>query len=298
MRMRANDGVCSIEIASNRVGFFAQMVWCLYLLRYCERHGLIPDIRLTGDTYRDLTRGSNWLYHYFDRSIPISCDEIRRRVVYTKRIFTWGELGPPFTPRMSLNQGARTLYKYLRPKSHIDKLVNEFWASMGVNGPVVGVHFRGTDHSEEAPRVSYEHCLRVLERFLARHANTQAVFVASDEQAFINFLKNSLTCAVPVYSHDDHYRSRDNDDIPVFRRHLGEGGYEKGEDALVNALLLSKCSTLIRTTSCLSGWASIFNLRLKVILLNKPFDDKLWFPESEILRRADTEYEPEDYVKA
>jgi hypothetical protein len=49
-------------------------------------------------------------------------------------------------------------------------------------------------------------------------------------------MKKSLT-EVPVISYDDHYRSRD--DRPVHTAIEG-GGYEKGEDALVNSLLLAK----------------------------------------------------------
>jgi hypothetical protein len=293
IRTRMNDGVCSVEITNNHVGFFAQMVWCLYILRYCERRRLIPDIRLTGDTYRDSKRGSNWLCHYFDSCSPITSGGIARKVRYTKKISAWGEMGPPIIGRTSLSDEACTFNKYLRPKFDIVQNVNDFWASMATDGPVVGVHFRGTDHSEEAPRVSYEHCLNVVEDYLNTHNWTRAVFVASDEQAFIEFIKNWLRSTIPIYSHNDHYRSNDSDRVPVFRTALGEGGYEKGKDALVNALLLSKCATLIRTTSCLAAWASIFNLNLKVILLNKPYEDKLWYPESEVIRKADTEYRPE-----
>lgn len=66
------------------------------------------------------------------------------------------------------------------------------------------------------------------------------------------------------------------------------GGYEKGEDTFVNALLLSKCSTLIRTTSLLSAWASVFHPDLKVILLNRPYDNRLFYPETVIPEKADT----------
>jgi hypothetical protein len=81
--------------------------------------------------------------------------------------------------------------------------------------------------------------------------------------------------------------------------HRVKGGqYEKGEDALVNALLLSRCSTLIRTTSFLSAFTSIFNPKLKVILLNKPYDRYLWYPETEILNSPNTNYCPETPVVA
>jgi hypothetical protein len=288
MRMRANDGVCSVEIATDWVGFFGQLSWCLHIFQYCERHGLIPDLRLTGKVYLDQTNGLNWLDHYFDLMQPITLEEITKRVRYTKKISDLVQMGPPIAPQMSLDDGARLLRKYLRPKPHISKIVEDYWISLGIEGPVLGVHFRGTDKSE-GPRVSWQHCLRTLEDYLRNDYTIKAVFVASDEQGFIDFMKKSVT-SPPVYSHDDHYRS--NSDRPI-HTDLKNGAYEKGEDALVNALLLSKCSIVIRTTSFLSAWASIFNPELKVVLVNKPYDKYLWYPESEILKAHHTRYLPE-----
>jgi hypothetical protein len=290
MRMQANEGVCSVEITNKSVGFFAQMTWCLCILQYCERHDLVPDIHLTGDIFLDHKKGQNWLDYYFDVFTPVTLEEAARRVRYTKKAVDFYGLGLPIAPRMSVNDAARTLHKYLRPKPHINTMVDDFWRSLSVHGPVVGVHFRGTDKSSEAPRVSWQHLLKILQRYLRSDDTVKAVFVASDEHAFINFIKEWVK-DVPVYSHDDHYRS--SGDLPVHLAIDRGGGYGKGEDALVNALLLSKCSTLIRTTSFLSAWASIFNPDLKVILLNKPYHNKLWFPESEIFSRRDTEYLPE-----
>jgi hypothetical protein len=287
--MRSNQGVCSVEISAQYVGFFAQINWCLYILQYCQRHSLVPDIRLTGEIYLDYKRGPNWLNYYFDFFEPMTSEEIAKRVRYTKRISEFQQMGPPIAPDMSIDEGASILHRYLRPKPHINKLVEDFWSALGADGPVVGVHFRGTDKSEEAPRVSWDHCLNILQDHLRRHDAIDAVFVASDEQEFIDFMKKSVK-NIPVYSHGDHFRS--SGDRPVHMAIEG-AGYEKGEDALVNALLLSKCSTLIRTTSFLSAWASILNPNLKVILLNKPYNETLWYPERAILARRDTAYIPE-----
>ena len=292
-RMRANEGVCSVEI-ENHVGFFAHMYWCLCIFQYCERRGLIPDIRLTGESYLDRKRGPNWLEYYFDVFNPIASEEIAKRVRYTKKIFFNQDVGLAAGPQMSVDDGARLLRKYLRPKPYINALVDDFWKSLSVDGPVVGVHFRGTDKSSEAPRVPWGHCLRILKDYLRNHRNIQAVFVASDEQSFIDFIKNSVK-TIPVYYNNDHYRSSDGRPIhgPRVPTAIEGGGYEKGEDALVNALLLSKCSILIRTTSLLPAWASLFNPDLKVILLNKPYDNRALYPENEILKKANTEYLPE-----
>jgi hypothetical protein len=290
IRMRANEGVCSIEIdRKGPVGFFAQMNWCLYMFQYCERCGLIPDIHLTDKIYLDRKRGPNWLGYYFDPSKPMSSQEITRRVRYTKKISDFRQIGLPATPNISVDEGARLLRKYLLPKPHIIKIVDDFWRALNVDGPVLGVHFRGTDKSSEAPRVSWDYCLTVIEKYLHENNSLAAVFVSSDEQKFIDFIKISVT-DVPVHSRDDHYRSVDDRPVHIA---LEGGGYEKGEDALVNALVLAKCAILIRTTSFLSAWASIFNPNIKVVLLNKPYDNHLWYPEREILRRHDTEYLPE-----
>lgn len=62
----------------------------------------------------------------------------------------------------------------------------------------------------------------------------------------------------------------------------------KGFEALVNCLLLSRCDALIRSASFLSGWSNVFNPALPVIMLNRPFDAALWFPDREVLKRAQT----------
>jgi hypothetical protein len=289
LRMRDNQNVCSVEINA-QFGFFAQMTWCLWILSYCEGRGIIADLRLTSEIYRDRSRGSNWLTHYFDATLPITSEEIAKRVKYTKKVTELEDLEHLISLNMTLGEGSRILHKHLVPKPHITKIVDDLWHSVGRNGPVLGIHFRGTDKSWEAPRASWEHCLAVAETYMRKHADITAIFSASDEQEFIDFLARSIK-GVPVYCHKDHYRNRTGNERPVF---LDQGGgYEKGEDALVNALLLAKCSTLIRTTSTLSAWASLFNPEIKVILLNKPYQNNLWYPENEILKKSDTEYLPE-----
>lgn len=51
-----------------------------------------------------------------------------------------------------------------------------------------------------------------------------------------------------------------------------------GEEALMDALLLSRCNVLIRTSSNLSLWSTYFNPRLPEILLNQRFMETV-YPE-------------------
>ena len=285
--MSRNGGICSFEINYTN-GFFAQLAWCLLIFKYCELHQLIPDICLSGQ-YRDPNRGRNWLDYYFDISRPMTSEGVPRRVRYTKKLGDYEELGQPMPHRMSLEDSTRLFFKYLKPKPHIIALVDNFWKHIEVHGPAVGIHFRGTDKTIEAPRVSWDYCLQILQAYLKTDDRIKAVFVASDEQKFIDFVVQSVT-DIPIFSYDDHYRYQPGDELSPHR--IPGGEYEKGEDALVNALLLSRCATLIRTTSFLSAFAPIFNPELKIILLNKPYDPCLWYPEIEILGSANTTYVP------
>ena len=285
LRIWANGGVCSVEF-DMQYGFFAHMTHCLYILTYCQRHGFVPKIQFKSDNYRDPHKGPNWLNHYFHQTSQMTVKkQIARQVRYTKKIYETEDMEHLFQIGMSIEGGARTLHSYLRLRPHITQKVKDFWTTLGVTGQVIGIHFRGTDKSAEAPRVPWEHCLRVVEAYIKHHAIVEAVFVASDEQKFIEFIKESMKY-VPIYCNNDHYSSSNGQPIHKSEK---RGGYEKGEDALVNVLLLAKCSTLIRTTSTFSAWASIFNPNLKVILLNTPYPGNLWFPESEILRQPGTE---------
>jgi hypothetical protein len=82
--------------------------------------------------------------------------------------------------------------------------------------------------------------------------------------------------------------------VPVFLS--AGGGYEKGEDALVNAFLLARCSTLIRTTCTqnLIGLGFDLQPRTKGHIAQQTVSQNIWHPESQIIRRLDTEYCPVD----
>ncbi len=292
-RTRANGGMYSIDIENSRLGFFGHLSMCIAIFQYCERYGFTPHVRCTSPNYVDPERGPDWLEYYFDKPEANSSRKSLARLKYTTTMYDVNTLlGLDVRPGTSIEDALRVFNRYLTIKPHIVETVERFWKNLGSNRPVVGIHYRGTDKSLEAPRVSPEHCLMVLRRYIEKNTNITAVFVASDEQSFIDLIKKSIK-ELPVFSRDDHSRSRDRQ--PVHHVSVSEGGgYAKGEDALVNALLLAKCATLIRTTSLLSASASLFNPYLKVILLNKAYGNML-YPESEILKQPSTEYFPETF---
>lgn len=291
LQQRNNCGIFAVDIKA-RVGFFAQLNWCLYVFAHCERYNLKPAVVLSSPFYAR-HEGDNWLDYYFDP--PFLSEEDRGLLangrVKVSHISRIGQLGLPknYGQKMTLENANRLFYKNLSIKDDIQDYVRSFVSAHFEKRRVVGLHYRGTDKIMEAQAVSYDHVRRVLVTYLDANPQVNAVFVASDEEGFILKIRKEFK-RVEVICHDDLHRSRDG--AAIHTRPDGDPSV-KGREALVNCLLLSKCDTLIRTSSFLSGWSSVLNPALPVIMLNRPFDKKLWFPDAVIIKSALQIYSPD-----
>jgi len=190
---------------------------------------------------------------------------------------------------MTLEEANRLIGNYLRIKSEIQDYVETFVEKQFGQRTMLGVHYRGTDKKSEAPPVNWEYAARTIANYLSANPQVEALFVASDEWNFVDWIKTEFK-RVDVIFHNDAERSRDGKAIHV-QPALGDN-YVKGKEALINSLLLSKCDALIRTSSFLSAWSSIFNPCLPVIMLNRPFESKLWFPDAVIAKNSLRGYLP------
>ena len=59
LAQKLNNGVFAVEMHNPNLGFFAQLNWCLFVLFYCERHGLTPYIELTASNYLSPDHGND-----------------------------------------------------------------------------------------------------------------------------------------------------------------------------------------------------------------------------------------------
>jgi hypothetical protein len=291
LQQRNNHGVYAVYIDAG-VGFFAQLTWCLYIFTHCEQFNLKPSIFLAGPFYTR-HKGENWLEYYFDSFKLTQTDKVladNRSVKYSC-ISDIGQMGMPvdYDKQMTLEQANRLLVDNLRIKTEIQDYVASFVEKHFAQKTVLGVHYRGTDKKSEAKAVSYEYVARTISNYLNANQNVDAIFVASDEMDVIEWIKSKFN-HLSVMFHDDLERSRGGK--PIHTNSRQGDNYIKGKEALVNCLLLSKCDALIRTASFLSAWSSIFNPDLPVIMLNRPFEDKLWFPDAEIIKKSLSEYLP------
>ncbi len=272
--------VLHLEFHGEGIGFFAQLSACLHAFRHAEAHGLTPFIKLSSPNYLDSGMGDDWFQYYFDHQTPPGDTQPGNR-----RALRIGDISemPGISSDLSLAEANTLFFKHVRIKPGIGAAVDQFCQTHLIGAGTLGIHYRGTDKKEEAVLLGYDAAFSKIGAVLMQRPGVTNLFVASDEQAFINRIAGRFP-HLPVVTFEDSVRSQDG--RPV---HLGQrapGNYLMGLDALMNSLLLSRCGAVARTTSFLSAWSSIFNPALPVFLLSVPYSGKLWFPEREIIGSA------------
>jgi Nodulation protein Z (NodZ) len=266
-RYNSRKGVLGVEIRST-VGLGAKLEWCLEIMAYCNDHGLLPQFRFSyPDTEQPLD--------YFGSLFRIRDSQERQvRFVRISSIVEL-DLGKDYDQVLTIGLAHYLINKYLVVKEDVVSEVDAFCRRQFGEGRVVGVHYRGTDKVQESPLVAYESVRRNIAHYLELYPTTDRIFVATDDAHFLDHLQNASLGRTIVYR-DDSFRSRDGRSI---HESSFTDKYAINRDAIVNCLILSRCEALLKTASILSGWSKLFNPRLPVVMLNKPHDEHLWFPE-------------------
>ncbi len=266
------------------VGLFAHLEWFLEISLHCERHNLTPCFMSTSPQYVDPTLGPDW-FEYFFRNLQLSPEDnerIKSGQVPICRIDGIRQLGLPenYDSQLNLEIGPRLVHKYIGIRKQVLEKVDVFFDRYLKDKLVLGIHYRGTDKSAEARPVTYLAFKKSICKFLNQNSKFDCLFVASDEQSFVDFIVDEFSHTLPVFYHDDQERSKT--EVAIHRSKSGDR-YKKAEEAVLNCLLLSRGNALIKNASFLSAWSKMFNPDLPVILLNSPFEPQLWFPDRELV---------------
>jgi hypothetical protein len=277
-----SQGFLNVRLESF-IGFFAQISWVLPFLDYCEEEQLIPNIELTGHLYSVPERGRNWLAHHFQ--VPPNHSRIGRTFQNICEI----EFPERLVETMTIRRANFLVKKYL--PVHTDHLheVECFVATKFSKADTLGIHYRGTDKvgnindpGIEAPRLAWEDLKNRIDCYLNDNPMCRTIFVASDERAMKETVADHYRDQ-EVVTFDDTQISRDGKAIHL---NWSEGdNFQKGREAVINSLLLSRCKHLIRTSSFLSAFSVVFNPLITTETLNRPYEGKLWFPDREIFDR-------------
>jgi hypothetical protein len=146
-------------------------------------------------------------------------------------------------------------------KAGVMARVDQYWTAHAGGAEVIGAHYRGTDKWEGAPVVPFEAVAQaVLDASTTASADRWKLFLATDEDACVAFMRQRFPGRVVALD-----IRRSNDGRPL---HKAPGnGFRKGEEAMMDCLLLARCAHLVRTDSDLGLFATFFNANLPVRLL-------------------------------
>lgn len=275
-RRRSKKGVYAIELDSDWIGLGARIVKTLELLLYCDERGLVPVMqygyREKGNSHPD----------YFGELFQYKQPPADAANIQFTAVRDLDELGWDYNVKMSLKIARPLFDKYLSFNPEVLAEVDSFVRENFGTDKVLGVHYRGTDKAGEAHLVAKEQLLVFIKDILKERPQLQKVFVSTDDQKILQYLIES-DIPVPVIFRQDAVRSDDGDQ---FHRKKEISKSVVNRDAIVNMLLLSRCSFLLKTASILSDCSVIFNPSLEIKVISFPHSELLtWWPATEIKKQ-------------
>jgi hypothetical protein len=273
-RYHSRSGMFAIEIRST-VGLGAKLEWCLEIMAFCDEHGLLPRFRFS---HPDADRGAD----YFGSLFRVRQAQDRPARFVTISSIVELDLGKDYDRVLTIELAHSLIDKYLEVREEVAGEVAAFCQRHFGNRRALGVHYRGTDKVRESPRVPYDSVRKNIEHYLKLFPDTDCIFVSTDDANFLDHLR-SVSIGRPIVWREDAFRSRDGSSV---HESAVTDQYQMNRDAIVNCLILSRCAALLKTASILSGWSKLFNPSLPVIMLSRPHEGHLWFPESALIREC------------
>jgi hypothetical protein len=156
------------------------------------------------------------------------------------------------------------LGRAVRPRPYITDLVDEFFGTHMSDCDVIGVHVRGTDAVSARETRAYRQGSLDLERFedaigsLVRGRPETRVFVATDSKASLDRLQNTFGERVVAYDAVRHIEGEAAGSgptgciMPAYITADSGTAAQNGEDAVVEYLLLTRCSHLVHNAASLA----------------------------------------------
>lgn len=293
-------------INHSHAGFFAYVNFALNQIIYAEKNGLQPVVFFGRDSvdgpnaFYDSARGDNMWEYYFEPVAQVSYSHIEKRIadpddnlteenivilssselkrihghepdsifVYPHNMYKKQDRYEPEWYADQRRKARRLIQEYIKVKPHILEKVDDFERKHFIDSKVIGIHMRGTDKGTAG---SSERLMRVVppkEYFPLIDAYTQEhgackIFVATDQQQFLNRVIDKYGDRVVSYQSVRTHGIRN-----PFELSAGNG-YRKGEDVLIDCLLLSRCDYLLKCTSAVGEFAMYFNSDLECYDLNE-----------------------------
>jgi hypothetical protein len=244
------------------MGFFGDFLTALGAL-HLYNVGFFSGVSIeygTSGTYYDPAIGPNWWEYYFEPvHVGYQGDSFTHYSVLSVVVDDCLYDLPRMTEFNICRKDAhRLIEKFVKLKPHIVDKVNQIVENVFGYSSMIGVHYRGTDKWTEAPIASYDSVAAHVDKTISQlqeigHDDIK-IFVATDEQSFLDYMRERYPSKVVCYEEC----ARSSTGEAVHTSGIATP-YKKGEDAIIDCLLLSKTDVILKTSSNLSLCSAYFN---------------------------------------
>ncbi|MDX1645420.1 MAG: hypothetical protein R3244_13785 [Thermoanaerobaculia bacterium] len=282
---RSEQKVFVMNLSLKGSGFGLCILDTINQIRYCERENLIPvalyDASAESHFY-DPEHGDSMWEQYFEplgeysaRDLELRADDPRHPLRADNRIeldrseiiemfeqhedslFAWpygrwrrGDLEDIESWYADQRaKGRQIVRRYIRPRAEIAAKVDDFWQAKLEGSYVLGVQIRGTD-LHYAPPVSPAEYFESIDRRIGEHPDLK-IFLATDQRQYVEVMRDRYGERLVSY---DVLRS--DDEVAPFK--MDASPYKKGEDVLIDILLLARSDHLLRGASHVAEMAMYF----------------------------------------
>lgn len=218
-------------------------------------------VDLNSGIYLDPAQGPNW-WEYFFEPIDIGDKKAPHYIFSANDVAHLVNQGFP----MPRERGYELIKKYIHLKPHLQKEMDAFITKNFKEYVVIGIHHRGTDKKLETPIIPYDTTLFHLNWLYTNLSKKHKVriFVATDDSDFLAYVKKRYPKKV-IYN--DFVRSVNGEPLH-YNDDFYSGNYQKGKEAVLDCLILSKCDWLVFPAASAFSMASLkFNPNLPAIPL-------------------------------
>ena len=286
---RTFDKFCVIQHASPDCGFFALVTTVLNSIRVALKNNWLPVVNLdrqVSDYFYDAAHGENIWDYYFEPVMQLSYETLAK-LVEAKQVDS--ALVHTFNDRSRVNQilrpddldsishfgrfdnpaemaewmtrkrvlGRAYVAKYVHVKPHISSIVEAFYSRHLQAFHTYGVHIRGTDFGYAEPTSPETYFRAIQERVSKDRKDNIRIFLATDQEQFVDSFRHEFGSMLVTYA-----SMRSRSEVAPFQFKQASP-YRKGEDVLVDALLLAKCGFLFKCASAVGEYAMYFNPALE-----------------------------------
>lgn len=258
-----------VAVASRPCGFFGNFFITLYGVQFLDSLGLqpIPWWDKSCLYYDETTAPNVWDMFFCGTAAHHTAP--RADSPYLK--YYAGPYGISATKHQSPRFAAHALMqRFASPRPAFQAECDEFITDTFEGRPAIGVHVRGTDARGTEGRVSIEidTVHEEILRSLAIYPDA-VIFLATDEQKVIESFRGK-------YKEKLRFRDclRSTDDRSIHGHYdagLAASGFRKAREVLLDALILSRCTYLIRTHSAVTTFSLCWNPDLPYVDLERKY---------------------------